>query len=335
MTSHERGKRRASLALAVCVIFFASACGGAMNQAGDVGVGRKTTEPMHAIWNFGVDNTTWAEAVNSDRRPTIAAAEIIQLDSVTGQPSLPVEIAPRALESPAPLLIVSSWQGHRFHPETVRLLSANPSALALAAARVAHRVEIDDPWGIVFDLEQQAPTDLPGTLAAIRAIRDSARARLRDLRTVVILPAGDTVAYPARPFAQLADFEIITFTDERTNASAPGPLITVDRMSRMLGRRVADVGPTRLVVAFPAYGYVWRHDQPAQAVTLGAARQLATQANVDVIRDPAFYSLHAIHARDWELWIGDGELQRRLESAAAALGVTTVAEWGARFADRR
>lgn len=328
MTSYERGKRRARLAASVCVVFFASACGGAMNQAGEIGVDRRTTEPMHEIWNFGVDDTTWTEAVARDHRPTVTAAEIIQLDSVTGQPSIPVEISPRGLESPDPLLVVSSWHGHRFHPETVRMLGANHSSLALAAARIAHRVEIDDPWGIVFELEDQAPADLPGTLMVLRAIRDSARSRVHDLRTVVVLPAGDTLAYPARPFAELADFEIIAFTDERTNTSAPGPLITVDRMSRMLGRRVADVGPSRLVAAFPAYGYVWRHDEPARAVTLGGARRLATQANVDVIRDPAFYSLHAVHARDWELWIGDSDLQRRLQVAAEALGVTTFAALG-------
>jgi len=334
MTSHQRGKRRARLASSVCVVFFATACGGAVNHAGDVAVQPRTTEPMHAIWNFGVDDSTWSEVIAPDRRPTVVAAEIIQLDSITGQPGVPVETAPTALESPDPLVVVSNWQTHRFHPEAVRVLSANPSALALTAARIAHRVEVDDPWGIVFDFEEQAPADLRGTLAVMRAIRDSARARVHGLRTIVVLPAGDTIAYPARPFAELADFEVLTFTDERTNASAPGPLITVERMSRTLGRRVADVGASRIVAAFPAYGYVWRHDQPAQAVTLGAARQLATHANVDVIRDPAFYSLHAIHARDWELWIGDKDLQRRLEAAAGALGVTKFAAIGVALADR-
>jgi spore germination protein len=285
-----------------------------------------------SFWSIGVDSAAWTDLAGSAAPNAVVAAEV-QLDSVTAEPTTPDSIAPITATSPERLLFVTNWQGHRFHPEIVRRLATDRGAGALAAARLANLAKTRGAAGIVLDLEQQAPADLPALLGVIRSVRDSVHAHSGAF-TAVVVPAGDTVAYPARPIVAAADFAIVALTDERDVGSAAGPLVTVERTGRVLGRRVADAGPDRLVVAIPTYGFVWRTGQPAQAITLADARRLATQANVDVIRDPAFQSLHAIHARDWEMWIGDAELARRLVSEARARGITRFAAWGARFANR-
>jgi spore germination protein YaaH len=90
---------------------------------------------------------------------------------------------------------------------------------------------------------------------------------------------------------------------------------------------VAAVGASRIVAALPVYGYLWRPNQPGQPISFDDARHAAAQANVELRRDPASESLHAVQPNAWELWFSDAVLLRALEDEVTTLGVTRVALW--------
>jgi spore germination protein YaaH len=208
----------------------------------------------------------------------------------------------------------------------VRRLAGANGALALTAARTAAMAATGGYQGLVFDLEGQSRADLPLTLRLIRAVSDSARRRGVSVISVAI-PAADTTAYPTRAFMNDADFVIVMLYDEHWSTSSPGPVASPTWVRRNLALRVSDVGANRIVAGFPLYGYLWRPNHPAETISFGDAVHSAAQASVELVRDPASLSLHAIQRDNWELYATDATLLRALRAEASALGVRHVALW--------
>jgi len=224
------------------------------------------------------------------------------------------------------LTLITSWHGERFHPETVRRLGTDAAALSLAASRVGALVAAGDYRGVVLDFEDQSPADLPILVRVASAIADSAKAHGAAFAAIA-LPAADTAGYPTRAFIPALDLVVIKLYDEHWSTSAPGPVATPDWVRRTLARRLSDVGASRVVAALPLYGYLWRGNRPAEAVSFADARRAASEANVELVRDPASLSLHAIQPGSWELWMSDAHLLRALRAEVNSLGVSRVALW--------
>jgi spore germination protein YaaH len=251
----------------------------------------------------------------------------IQLDSVSGEPSLLYPDDQARPGSPRRrFALVTSWQGRRFHPELVRRVAADSAELARVAARVGDIVRSGKYAGVVIDLEDQSRNDTVVTARAIRSI--AARARQAGAATIAVaIPAGDTAAYPTRIIFPVADAAVVMLYDEHWSTSAPGPIASPDWVRRTLGQRVADVGADRLIAALPLYGYLWRGTQPGEALSFSDARRAASQANVEIARDPSSSSLHAVQPGVWELWMADAELLRVLVDEVTGLGVLRIALW--------
>ncbi len=251
----------------------------------------------------------------------------IQLDSVNGEPSLLYPDDPTRLGAPhRRFALVTSWHGRRFHPELVHRAASDPAALTRIASGVGEIVRSNRYDGIVLDLEDQARGDTTALLSAIRAIGAAAR-RAGSTTVTVAIPAADTAAYPTRLLLPTADALIVMLYDEHWSTSAPGPVATPDWVRRTLAQRVADVGADRLIAALPLYGYLWRGTQPGEPLSFANARRAASEANVDVARDPSSASLHAIQPNVWELWMTDAELLRVLVDQVTDLGVRRIALW--------
>ena len=180
--------------------------------------------------------------------------------------------------------------------------------------------------GVVLDFEDQSPADLPILVRVASAIADSAKAHGAAFAAIA-LPAADTAGYPTRAFIPALDLVVIMLYDEHWSTSAPGPVATPDWVRRTLARRLSDVGASRVVAALPLYGYLWRGNRPAEAVSFADARRAAFEANVELVRDPASLSLHAIQPGRWELWMSDAHLLRALRAEVNSLGVSRVALW--------
>ena len=288
-------------------------------------VGRAPTSiwGFTAPWDPKSDSSVVANAVRLDAVVT----GWIQLDSVTGEPSLLYPDDPTRPGAPRRrMALVTSWHGRRFHPESVRRAAADPAALSRIASRIGEIVRSDRYDGIVIDLEDQARSDTTALVTAIRSIGAAARGAGAATVTVAI-PAGDTAAYPTRLFFPAADAAIVMLYDEHWSTSAPGPVATPQWVRRTLAQRVADVGADRLIAALPLYGYLWRGTQAGEPLSFTDARRATLEANVDLARDPSSMSLHAVQPNVWELWMTDSELLRVLADQVTDLGVRRIALW--------
>jgi spore germination protein YaaH len=276
-----------------------------------------------APWDARSDSSLQANASRLD----VSVTGWIQLDSATGRPTQLFQDDPARASPPTTrLALVTTYHGKAFHPEAIRTLAADDRALAFAAQRLAEIVAQGKYQGIVLDFEGHAPADTALTTRVVRAFADSARRHGASVVAMAI-PAADTAAYPTRRFMSVVDLLIVMLYDEHWSTSAPGPIATPAWVRRTLSQRVAEVGPSRIIAALPVYGYQWRTTQPATPVSFDDARRAAVQASVELVRDPASQSLHAIQPGDWELWQSDAQLLRALRAEVLSLGVTKIALW--------
>lgn len=285
--------------------------------------------PLAAVWGFTAPWDSRSDSTVRASAPRLDAAVTgwIQLDSVTSIPTL-LYAGESTSHSPRVerYALVTSWHGDRFHPETIRRLANDRGALALASGRVGALVAQQGYRGIVLDFESQSVADIELTVDVARVIADSAK-RHGATTTSIALPATDTVAYPTRAFLSAVDYAVIMLYDEHWSTSAPGPIATTDWVRRTLAGRIADVGASRVIAALPVYGYLWKPNQPAQAIGFHDAVRLALEANVELLRDPSSLSLHAIQPGGWELWMSDARLLAALRAEVEGLGVTRIALW--------
>jgi spore germination protein YaaH len=251
----------------------------------------------------------------------------IALDTTTGAPLalFPDTVGARA-RVPRAMALVTSYLGDRFHPETIRLLAASDGARAATAGAVARLAAAARYRGLVLDFEGLRHDDVPGLVAVVRAIADSARAR-GVAPIVVAVPAPDTSGYPAAALAPPADFVLVMLYDEHWATSPPGAIAEPTWVRQHLGTRVAEVGADRIVAGLPTYGYQWRPATPAVAIGYDDARRLAAERGVPLARDAATATLRAAQPGEWELWVSDAGLLRILVRVARDAGVSRIALW--------
>jgi spore germination protein YaaH len=225
------------------------------------------------------------------------------------------------------LSIVTSWHNDRFHARSVRHLAQRPTLLGTAARWIAEQAVAGGYQGLVLDFEELEPGDLAAQLAVTRAIRDSARARGIRLLGVAI-PAASTASYPARRLLDVADFVLVMLYDQHWLGSEPGPISDPGWVARSLAARVAEAGDSERVIAgLPLYGYRWRRGAATEIVSFGDARRIAAETGTPLERDRASFTLRAQRRPDWDMWVTDAELLRRLMNEAARIGVRRFAFW--------
>jgi spore germination protein YaaH len=280
------------------------------------------------FWGFAApwDPMSDASIRTHGRKLDAVVSGWIGLDSVSGRPLLPSPYAdtirPRGT---ARMAIVTSWHGERFHPQSIRALARDSRALAGTAGAIAGHARVMGYSGLVLDFETLEPADLGAQLRVMRAIADSARAH--GVRTIAAaVPATDTAAYPARPLLRVVDFLIPMLYDQHWSGSAPGPLSAPDWVRSSLALRVAEAGPDRIVAGLPTYAYQWRKNLPTAHMGYGEARRLALRARAPLQRDRATGTLRA-RAADWEMWVTDAQLLRRLVRESRQAGIRRFAFW--------
>jgi spore germination protein YaaH len=229
-------------------------------------------------------------------------------------------LAPRAMA------LITSYNGSRFHPEIIRGLGGSPQAAGITAGAIASLIDSAGYRGVVIDFEGMTPRDLDPLLAVTRAVADSVRAH--GVNTVVIaVPAGDTAAYPSALLLESADLIMAMMYDQHWSGSPPGPIASPEWVTRNLGTRVAEVGPARIVAAFPLYGYRWRKAAATEVISYDDARRLTTMTNTPMTRDHGSETLRAASPEGWEIWVSDHVLLDRLVRDARQIGVRTFALW--------
>ena len=311
---------RTLLGLLVFVIPLAgAACQGAAAAR------RRTPE----LWAF---TGPWDAASDASVRANGAGLDAvvtgwIALDSASGLPILPSPYADTVARGAAVrrMAIVTSWHGDRFHARSVRRLASDRRLLDRAAGAIAAEAARAGYRGLVLDFETLTPADLPGQLAVVKAITDSAHAR--GVQPVAVAIPADDAAYPAKPLLDVADLVLVMLYDQHWLGSAAGPVAAPEWVRRTLARRVAEAGPERVVAALPAYGYRWRTGQPTEIVTFADARRIAAAERAPLARDASTGTLRATKAGAWDMWVADAALFATLADEAERLGVRRLALW--------
>jgi spore germination protein YaaH len=281
------------------------------------------------FWGFAApwDKRSEASASAHDAQLDVIVSGFMTLDSASFQP---MSLFPDPMMHSNPgnrrrMALLTSYHGTRFHPETIRALASDSTALGRTAGRAAMMLGAAGYRGLILDFEGLTPDDLDVLLRVSNAFADSARAHGIS-PTGMAIPATDTAAYPGRPLLGSVDFLVVMLYDQHWLTSPPGPIASPDWAMRALGMRASDIGSSRIVAAFPTYGYKWQSDSATSVISLGDAERLARDANVPLQRDPASSTLHAESA-GWSVWVSDAVLVDSLVRSARRTGITKFALW--------
>lgn len=316
------------LAMALCVSSVSMGCASAR--------GRPPAADAE-FWGFTApwDPRSEATATAHDSQLDVIVSGFITLDSATFQPST---LFPDPLMRSNPgnrrrMALLTSYHGNRFHPETIRGLASDSTVLGKVAGRAATILGNAGYRGLILDFEGLTPDDLDVLMRVSRAFADSARAHGVS-PTGMAIPATDTAGYPGRPLLGAVDFLVVMLYDQHWLTSPPGPIASPEWAMRALGIRAGDIGSSRVVAAFPTYGYQWRSDSATAIVSFADAERIARDAHVALQRDPASSTLHA-EADGWNLWVSDAVLLDSLVRGARRTGITKFALWRLGLEDPR
>ena len=256
---------------------------------------------------------------------------LIVIDSSTLSPVERVSLAARPNASSRAAL-VTTYQGNRYHAESIHALSEDVAATGAFASRVAAAAARSGS-GMFIDFQGHTPDELKGTAAVSRAIADSARA-LNVSPVGVVVPPGDTIGYPTAVLARTFDVIVIRLHGEHRAGTAPGALVSPGWMTRQIGIRAYDVGANRLVAELPMFGYRWDRSGAVTRITYAEAQALVRSDGGVFRRDPATGSLTASSSRNgWTVWIEDATTLERLIAVARRAGIKRFALLGPDGAD--
>lgn len=237
----------------------------------------------------------------------VASDAIISIDSTSLRPVLRQRVG----ESPTPpaagtgIAVITSYQGSRYHPETIRSLSDDKQVMATAAAAIGTAAGMFG-GGLFIDFQNESPEDIQRLADLSRSIADSARAR--GIGPIgIVVPPGDTAAYPTLVLARAADLIVVRLHGEHRPGTPPGPVSSPEWMVRQLGMRSVDVGASRLVAELPLFGYVWDAAGAARRITFIEARSLVAAQSGSFRRDATSGLLTATGRDGWTLWVPDAQ----------------------------
>lgn len=273
------------------------------------------------------------------------SGSLIALDSVTFRPDsavsgrspLPPALSAGPDSTPSStretIAVVTTFQGNRYRPETVRALAADSLALGASAGTVAALASSTNTAGLIIDFQGMNPADIRAVIDVSRALADSGRKYVLGPIGFVV-PAADTAGYPGALIARTANFIVVRLDGEHRPGTAPGPFASTQWLVRHLGLRAAEVGASRVVAELPLSGYRWSRDGSAIRITWQQARAVVLGEGIAFARDPASRALRAASAGEgWEIWINDRETIEFLMSAARRIGVNRFVIAGVEGAD--
>ncbi|MGK2960826.1 MAG: hypothetical protein ACSLFK_01630 [Gemmatimonadaceae bacterium] len=225
--------------------------------------------------------------------------------------------------------VITTYQGGRYHPETVRALVDDTLVLALAARSTAVTAR---GMSLIVDFQGATPTDLPGMVEMVRSMGRFARP-MGSRPIAMVVPPGDTVSYPTSILARVADILVIRLHGEHRPGTAPGPLTTPEFIGREIGLRARIVGASRLGAELPLFGYRWNANGTAVPITWVDAQALVRSESGAFTRDPASQFLTARGRDGWSVWVPDARTVQSMVAAVKRRGVTLIALSGVEGAD--
>jgi hypothetical protein len=293
---------------------------------------RSPSSPV-VVWTISTPQNPGGGPVDPSSPPIARfPGGLLVIDSTTLRP---VHVAPAIDGSLDPevsrIAVITSFQGRRYHPETIRALVADSQVMARTASAIASTVLIAGN-GMFIDFQNSSVEDIRGMAALSRAIADSARTH-HVAPVGIIVPPGDTVAYPTSVLARAADFIVVRLDGEHGPGTPPGPPLSPRWITRQLGLRAIDVGVNRLIAEIPLFGYRWDRDGRATLITFAEARSLVGAESGNFRRDPLTAMLTAGGRDGWTVWVPDARSIETYIATVKRSGITRFALSGTGGAD--
>ena len=233
---------------------------------------------------------------------------------------------------PQRFAVVTIFQGTRYHPETIHALSEDTVALASVSGAIAREASNRGVHSVIADFQGLSQSDLPGVLATLRALNDSSRTQVPGMLGVIV-PAGDTVAYPTRPIAAIARTIVVRLYGEHRPGTAPGALASPEWINRQLGLRAVDAGVNRLMAELPLFGYQWQRDGSARSISFAEASRIVSAEGNAFRRDQPTGFLVATGRDGWSVWVPDAQTVEKMIRVVQRAGVSSVMLTGMDGAD--
>lgn len=277
-------------------------------------------------WGFADPSDYSAQRALASRRDLdVVLTGWIVIDSASYRPVMPYDDTVTFNARLTRLAFVTTYQGGRHRPETIRGLATNSEALANGASSIVAAAVRGGYSGLIMDFAGMTARDLGALLAVTTAITDSAHAH--NLRPVVIsVPAADTSGYPGQLLASIADLVMVLSFDEHAPGTAPGSPASPAWYGQRLRARAAETGSNRIVAAIPVDGYRWMKNGDASRISFSELNRLLERTAARVERDPVTHTLHAF-LDDTEAWVSDRELAVRLVRDGRRTGVSQFVLW--------
>ena len=263
--------------------------------------------------------------------------ETIAIDTVTFRPTTGRPQYFPILPTPSRAMarrfaIVTTFQGSGYHPETIRALGEDTTALASVAGAIAREVNSRGDHSLLMDFQGLSQNDLTSLVTMIRALDDSARRQVPVIRGI-ILPPGDTVAYPTRPIAAVAPIIVLRLFGEHRPGTAPGALASPEWIDRQLGLRAVEAGVNRLMAELPLFGYQWQRDGTARIVSFADAMRIVSAEARTLRRDQPTGFLTATGRDGWTIWVPDAQSVEKMIRVVTRAGISRVMLTGIDGAD--
>ncbi len=283
-----------------------------------------TTVPV-SWWAFSdPGDASPTQSIAASRNIDVALTGWIVIDSATYRPVRPYEDS-ALLSSTARMAFVTTYQGGRHHPETIRGLATDREAMNNAASLIVAEAAGGGYSGLVLDFAGMTARDLDALLLVSRTIRDSAHAR--GIRPVVIaVPAADTSGYPGQLLANVSDLLLVLSFDQHAKGTAPGSPASPEWFGQKLRARASEAGSNRIVAAIPVDGYRWIRYGDASRISFAEANRMLERTGSYIERDPVTHTLHA-QVDNAEIWVSDAELVGILVRDARRMGVNRFVLW--------
>lgn len=180
--------------------------------------------------------------------------------------------------------------------------------------------------GVVFDFEELPDAALPDYIQFLKEARLRFSAKQRSVALAVPI---DNPAWNLRAFADAADFLFLMNYDEHAPGMAPGPIASQAWFVANLKRTLAQVPPSKAIVAIGNYAYDW-HSGTADNMTDEEAWLAANDSDATPKFDPVSGNSFFAYEEDGvvhTIWMLDAASAWNQLRANQAMGTAGFALW--------
>ncbi len=190
--------------------------------------------------------------------------------------------------------------------------------------------------GLHLDFEYLPPDDAQGLATFLGELRPALGGRRL---TMAIFPPVD---FPGKwsgfhnldLIGSFLDEIVLMCCDTHRPGTPAGPVVDLEWAERNVSQVLKSVGPEKVWLGVPAYGYDWAGKGGARVISVRDAAKLAEKHHAIGHASGNLYFYYRDQAGTHEVYVADRETRKRMEALAASFGLKGTALWRLGFEER-